>query len=124
MVGQSAPIGSKARARFRALNELGCIVTLVYFNTHGTPGDIHHVLNQETGRRYDDEHEHTICLTPWYHRGQPPSNRFGTQLSIATAERSFGPSMALNRPAFVARFGTDVELLEMTNALLQRLASV
>lgn len=90
--------------RVRLLVDLGCIVTRLYFDSYAAP-DIHHLTSG--GRRIGDEH--TIPLSPWYHRGVPIDG-----MSQAETERIYGPSLAKNRKAFEARFGTQEWLLEQT----------
>ena len=102
------------------LQEIGCIVTLRYFGIAGQPCELHHLLN-ESGQRYDDEHQMTIGLREWYRLGVRPTNRYGTVISTADAIRSFGPSMALNKLAFEKRFGTELDLLGFTNDLIARM---
>jgi Recombination enhancement, RecA-dependent nuclease len=74
--------------------------------------EIHHLLsgNKRIG------HHATIPLSTWHHRGQPyPS--FNAFLMAET----YGPSLARQSKAFHARYGTDQELLERTNKLLEAL---
>ena len=91
------------RERFRKLQELGCIVTLLFLGEYAEP-DIHHLTEG-----YRLGHSYTIPLSPWFHRGIPPD---GMTQKEATEE--LGPSLALNKKAFVERFGTERELLEAT----------
>lgn len=116
MVGRSKHFTKLDRARIRKLHDLGCIVTALHFGRIGQPGDIHHILSG--GRRYRDQHQHTICLRPWYHRGVPPKDNNGRQLTVKQATRLFGPSMALDKKAFEAQFGSELDLLEDTNLLI------
>lgn len=111
------PTTAADRRRFAAMEATGCVVCRVFFERPCTPGDVHHVLRG--GRRIG--HQATICLHPWYHRGNPPEVRYAgriVQLTVAEAERRYGPSLARNRLAFEARFGTEEELLEMQDAVL------
>lgn len=96
------------QARFDKLHKIGCIVTRVYFGTF-SPCEIHHLV--EGNRRLG--HEFTIPLTPWYHRGVVQN------ISQETAELVYGPSKAISPRQFRERFGSDRELLEMTNALIE-----
>jgi len=41
------------------------------------------------------------------------------QLTADQATTRYGPSLALDRPAFEHRFGTELELLEMQDALIE-----
>lgn len=112
MVGKTQPITKADRERFRCLHEIGCIVSRLYLGVYSAP-QIHHIT--EGGRRLG--HQYTLPLNPWFHQGQVPPE-------VVTAEqatRLYGPSLALNKRAFVARFGTERELLEQVNQLLEAL---
>lgn len=86
------------RARFRAIQEIGCIACRAdgYRNV---PPDIHHLLSG--GRRRG--HEDTIGLCPWHHRGVGT----GPGISYAQAPR-----------AFRERYGQDDELLAQQDQLI------
>jgi len=95
------------------------VVSAVFFRRPGTPGDIHHVLRG--GRRIGPAG--TICLHPWYHRGQPPEVRVAgrvRRLTETEAQGRYGPSLALDRKAFESRFAPELELLAMTEQLLAK----
>lgn len=117
MVGQTKPASKIDRERFDKLQQIGCIVSLLYFGYVGTPGDIHHLLN-DSGHRFPDQHHYTICLAPWFHRGVPPTHVSGHQMTVAEATVHFGPSMALDKAGFERKFGPDVLLWNVTNHLL------
>lgn len=111
---RSAVITPKDRARFTLMGAIGCVISRVYFNAPETPGEVHHLLNGGGRRR---GHQATVYLHAWYHRGVPPL--IGSrQLTKQEATDRYGPSLAESRPAFEARFGTDDDLLEMQNALI------
>lgn len=114
MVGRTKHKTRADRERFDKLQEIGCIVSLAYFNRRGVPGDIHHLLTG--GRRYPDQHQMTICLEPWYHRGIPPSGFTESQ-----ARARLGPTLCHEKRQFVERFGTELDLLEMTNSCIERM---
>jgi len=95
-------------ARFRRLQEIGCIACRLDGHA-GTPADIHHLT--DSGRRRG--HEATIPLCPWHHRGVGGS----ALLSL------LGPSRALHRAAFRARYGEDRALLAQVEALIAALDS-
>lgn len=98
-------------ARFDALQRLGCIASRIAGLGYAAP-DIHHLT--EGGRRLG--HDHTIPLSPWFHRGVAPHG-----MSQAEAETKWGPSLAKSKRAFTARFGTERELLEQVNTLLRNI---
>ncbi len=90
------------RARFARLQLFGCIACRL-LDQPGTPGDIHHLTDcgQQLG------HEATICLCPYHHRGYPSSEGWCK-----------GPSLADNKTAFVHTFGTEKQLLAISNTLM------
>lgn len=87
---------------------LGCIVCK---NTHGQyrEPDIHHLT--ESCRL---GHDFTIPLCPWHHRAVPPNN-----VRMSVAVEILGPSLAANKSAFVAAYGTERELLATVDDLLK-----
>lgn len=106
-----SPIGAPTKAhqrRFQMMQHFGCIASYIEGRS-GEPGDIHHLLSG--GERIG--HEATICLAPWFHRGNPPGG-----MTIAQAKAMFGPSMKHHPREFRARYGTDAELLKLQNELL------
>jgi hypothetical protein len=96
--------------RFGELYRLGCVVSRLIDLDRWEPADIHHLV--EGQRRLG--HQSTIPLSPWFHRGVP--SRFDMRPSEAT--KALGPSLAINKRAFVEQFGTERQLLELTNELL------
>lgn len=95
--------------RYRKLKEMGCIVTRLYFGKWA-PAEIHHLT--EGGRRLGNMK--TIPLTGWLHRAiLPESCKTAFEATI-----KHGPSLHTKR-AFVEAFGTELELLEQVNKLLE-----
>lgn len=94
--------------RFAKLRSIGCIVSRLYFN-RWEPAEIHHLVE---GRKRLG-HQFTIPLSAWFHRGVPPM-----EMRPSEATKALGPSLALSKREFVARFTTERELLEETNKLL------
>lgn len=90
------------------MQELGCIASLLD-GVPGVPGEIHHLLSG--GRRIS--HDHTVCLSPWHHRGLLPSGRKAEEFAEV-----HGPSLALAPNAFRRRYGDGEELLAIQDALL------
>lgn len=93
--------------RFQRLAEMGCIVC----KTKGwfVPAQVHHIVDKGY-RRLSGGHESTLPLCPWHHQGQCID-----ALTQAHMVEHFGPSLALNKRAFVQKFGTERELLVMVN---------
>jgi hypothetical protein len=81
------------------------------------PTEAHHLnLGGHAGmKRRGDEFQ--IPLGPWHHRGAPLAGL--SQKQMATI---YGPSLALQSKAFRAAFGSDDELLALTNERLGLIA--
>lgn len=89
---------------------IGCVVSHVFLNLKEVPYDVHHLV--EGGKRLG--HAFSIPLSPWFHRGIPPDG-----MNVIEATARYGPSLALNPKRFKEHFGTDRELLEATNRLIE-----
>lgn len=96
--------------RFAKLKALGCVVSRVYLN-RWEPAEIHHLVE---GRKRLG-HQFTIPLSPWFHRGVPPQ----MDMRPSEATEVLGPSLAMSKRDFVAKFGTERELWEQTNKLIE-----
>jgi hypothetical protein len=79
----------------------GCIACYRQ-ETPGTPGEIHHP-RAGTGMSQRASHHDAICLCPPHHRGT-------AGLSV--------PSIHGSKNAFIERFGTEAELLELTRSMI------
>jgi hypothetical protein len=100
------------RARWSRFPGIGCVACRkderFNFNTQA-----HHLnVGGKAGQKRRG-HDETIPLCPWHHQALPPQGK--TQ---AWATEYMGPSLALSSKAFRARYGTDDELLSLTNELL------
>lgn len=98
--GRSTGTPTKAqRARFQAIQEIGCICCLQQ-GLGWSPAEIHHLT---VGGRHGQKrrgHDYTIGLNPWSHRGVP----FGG-MSAAQCEELFGPSYARQPRRFREEIG-------------------
>lgn len=102
--------------RMERIVELGCVACWIVGRKRPIPAEIHHLLDGGTRRG----HSATIGLCSWHHRGvcRPEG--------IGWSERNLGPSLVAHASSetsggkqFRARFGTDDELLEFQNRLLE-----
>lgn len=100
MVGKTKHITKDHRARFRALQDHGCVACRLEGDGYREP-DIHHIVKD--GRRLG--HDYTIPLCPWHHRGVPAQN----------GEILHGPSLATRPRSFVVKYGTEKSLLDRVN---------
>lgn len=71
--------------------------------------EIHHLLSG--GRRRG--HQYTIALCVWHHRSDPDYGMTKTQMAA-----KYGPSLAGGSKPFHETFGSDAEMLEAQNAML------
>lgn len=99
--------------RWQDLQSIGCVVCVLN-GILETPGDVHHLLSG--GKRIS--HSHTIVLHPWYHRGVTDGRGLDEYVEL------YGPSLALDKRGFERTFGTERELLEISNELLQKYREV
>ncbi len=95
-------------ARQRSMRERGCVVSRI-LGLGYVWAEVHHLVDR--GRTIGQDY--TIALNPWSHRGVP----FG-DWSINRCRELFGPSYALERKSFRARFGSDQDLLNAQNDLI------
>lgn len=95
---------SKAtQERFTAMSRIGCIVCRVFHNTR-SDAHIHHLSGLKyRGMGMKARDDHTIPLCPTHHQ-------YGTKAI---------PSVHLQPKIFAERYGTQEELLEMTNKMLE-----
>lgn len=95
MVGKTSTPTKADRARFIHLREVGCICCRKDGRINREI-DIHHIV--EGSRRLG--HQYTLPLCIWHHRGIGPEGYTAELL-----ESAYGPSLALSKRAFVARYG-------------------
>lgn len=114
----STPAAKPAqKARWEAMREYGCICCrLNGFFTRDV--EIHHMNEGGTAGSKRRGHDFTVALCPWHHKGVVSSG----MTSIAAA-KLLGPSLAKQSKVFRERYGTDDELLEKQNYLLEHGAS-
>lgn len=94
--------------RFERIQAIGCVACCID-GIYQNPPEIHHLASgmERLG------HDYTVGLCAMHHRGCVPSGYTYDQVREAS-----GPSMALEPDAFKKHYGTQEELLEFQNALL------
>lgn len=105
MKGCSPAINEADRMRYLAFQDIGCICCVIEKRPQ-TPAQVHHITQ--------DSNQNTLPLCPWHHQGQAPQ---GMDDDMATV--FYGPSLAVSRRNFEARYGKEEELLVRVNALVQ-----
>jgi hypothetical protein len=76
--------------------------------------EVHHIVDKGY-RKHSGGHMATLPLCSFHHRGEPPYN-----WTVSEATEMFGPSFALQKRKFVAKYGTERELLAIIDKRLQR----
>ena len=102
---------TKAQAeRWEKMRQLGCICCRMQGIRTGLAIQIHHLLSG--GRRMG--HDETVACCSWHHVAQRLDGMAGKQMTAV-----YGPSLANGSKPFKAQYGTDAELLEYQNKLLE-----
>lgn len=102
-------------ARLEAIPFIGCIACAIVGRYQ--LAQVHHITaSGRRIRRKEDgtEHRYTLGLCPWHHQGQPPAG-----WSPASADTVLGPSLERDKRGFVRRFGPEMDLLELQDALVR-----
>lgn len=95
------------KARYDKLSRMGCIACRKWLLV--SRGEIHHTR----GRTRRGANKLTIPLCPYHHRGEPAPG-----LTVKKTAVHLGPSLALDKKAFIEEFGTEQQLLDEVNALI------
>lgn len=126
---RSTPKATAAQVeRWDRMRTIGCIACLLNeidhelarvprcaMVPHSGNQEIHHLTSG--GRRLG--HDHTICLCRYHHEGDHlPRYNVGYKETV----RTFGPSFGQGRKPFAAMYGTDVQLLDYQNLMLEAAA--
>lgn len=74
--------------------------------------EAHHIVFNGY-RRLSGGHASTIPLGAFHHRGEPLPGYTKSQMTFV-----FGPSLALNKRAFIGKYGIELDLLKLTNKLM------
>lgn len=102
---------TKAEAqRIDRFRWIGCVVCAVFRKVPEVPYDVHHGI--DGSRRIS--HADTAPVCPWHHRGVIPLG-----YSQIEAGEEFGPSLALSPARFRQLYGSDADLVAMTDALIE-----
>lgn len=103
-------ISKKDQARLDAIHAMPCIACEILGGLCCGKTEAHHIVDNGY-RRLSGGHSSTLPLGRYHHRGEP---RDGMQ--EYEMESIYGPSLKLNKKAFVTRFGTERELLAKVDA--------
>lgn len=102
-------------ARSLLVKQLPCIACAIEGVQQATPTEAHHcnIGGLAGQKRRGDAYQLPLCAH--HHRGEPPPGMSKTQ-----AVHKFGPSLALDSRQFRFAYGSDDQLLAITNAQLER----
>jgi hypothetical protein len=76
------------------------------------PTEVHHLVDRGY-RKHSGGHDATIPLCSWHHRGLQLY-----QWIKAEMVAKYGPSLALEKRKFAAKYGTERQLLARVNSVL------
>lgn len=110
------------QARLDAIHDMPCIACVKEAEFSRKRGETpmaqpfrtecHHLVDKGT-RKHSGGHSATIPLEAWHHRGICID-----YLTAREMTELYGPSLARNKKAFVAQYGSERELLQQTDAEL------
>lgn len=104
---------SKAdKTRLQLLHDMPCLCCESMRVPQPFRTEAHHIVRQSY-RSHGGGDQATVPLCSFHHRGLCEDGMTGTQM-----EAKYGPSMFTNKRKFQIVFGTELELLEQTNKLL------
>lgn len=103
-MAEKAPTKAEHRRFDIITREVGCICCRMKFGRY-LPAQANHLLN---GCRIG--HSNVTPECPWHHMGEC---FVGTD--ARAMRKAFGPSRKLHKKAFAKQFGSDAELLSLTN---------
>jgi hypothetical protein len=98
------------------VKQLECIACEIEGVRQATPTEAHHcnVGGKAGQKRRGDAYQLPLCAH--HHRGEPPPGMSKTQ-----AVHKYGPSLALDSRQFRFAYGSDDQLLALTNTKLESL---
>lgn len=102
-------------SRIETIKRMPCIACMKNLNHKIIyPTEAHHIVDKGY-RRLSGEHQATLPLCRWHHRGIALDG-----VGNAETERQCGPSMFHTKKAFVKKYGTERELLAEVNGILEQ----
>ena len=112
MLGKTKQPNADERRHMERVQQLGCLAC--WIEGIVAPAEIHHVT--DGSRRLG--HRYVIPLCSWHHRGQSE-----TGMRPSDAESLFGPSLAHDKASFTRHYGTERELLNWIESLIEEEAT-
>ena len=105
--------------RSQLVRAMECIACTHEHVTQASPTEEHHLnLGGKAGQKRRGDN-FSIPLCGWHHRGEPPDD-----MNASMATFVFGPSLARSSKLFRKSYGTDDQLLALTNAQIERISDL
>ena len=117
MVGQTKYKTKADEKRLTGVSQIGCLPCMID-GWNDVSATVQHIT--EGSVRLEDEHQMTYPSCPWHHQAQPPKSCHG---SSRRARRKFGPSFADSKRDFAIAYGSERDLVAITDALLRVIES-
>lgn len=118
MVGRTKAPNAAQRRRMEALSRSRCIACDLRDVRQPNQTEIHHIVDKGN-REASGGHDATLPLCSWHHRGVPSFQAMRGKSTERRMADQYGPSLALQKRAFVEVFGTERRLLLIVNAMLE-----
>lgn len=103
-------------ARYDKLHSMGCLPCAK--DRIFSQIDVHHLTDKGT-RKLSGGNKASIPCCPWHHRGQPPDG-----WRVSDAYEFYGPSLRLHKREFIARYGTERQLLAEVDQQIESMVTV
>lgn len=100
------------QARLDAIHLMRCIACAIEGMAQPQRTEAHHLVDMGT-RELSGGHEATIPLCGWHHRAEPTPYNKRRMLDI------YGPTLQEHKKQFIAKYGTERDLLAKTNERLE-----
>ncbi len=113
MVGKTKYKTKADEKRLSGVSQMGCLPCMID-GWNDVPATVQHIT--EGSVRLEDEHQWTYPGCPWHHLGEVPDKFRG---AVRLATRSLGPSFKHNKRDFAIAYGSERELVHITDALLR-----
>jgi hypothetical protein len=102
------------QARLDAIHDMPCCACVIEGIDQPNPTEAQHLVDKGY-RKHSGGHMATIPLCGWHHRAEPLMELTRREMGII-----YGPSLASSKRAFVAMYGTERELLAITDEALTK----
>jgi hypothetical protein len=100
--------------RLDRIHAMSCLACEKEHVIQPLPTEAHHLVDKGT-RKHSGGHDATIPLCRWHHRGVVVEYMSSREMHLV-----YGPSFACRKKEFIACYGTERELLALTDERLKQ----